>query len=326
MFEHIAVGCDGGAGGRDAVALGAAIASATGGRLSLVGVFPPSFLPVPGVTDRRTLRAQVNQALRGLRDQRAPGASVHTVADMSTARALRHFAERRHADLLVVGSSHTATPGQATIGRTGRQLIYDSPFGVAVAERGLDDRRGGLRTIGIGYDAGPEAQAALATAAALAGAARARLLVQRVVEDRVPVLSGDAWIMLADWSHDEIWADEREAALAEAQAAVTRLEVPAEVFATVGDPGYELRALSNRVDLIVVGSRRWGPVARLVTGGVGETLVAGAGCSILIVPRPPGTPRGRRAARRRAGTRPLVAAQGTSQGIHREQPATRPLS
>ena len=61
VFEHIAVGCDGSAGGRDAVALGAAIASATGGRLSLVGVFPPSFLPVEGVTDRRTLRAQVTR-------------------------------------------------------------------------------------------------------------------------------------------------------------------------------------------------------------------------------------------------------------------------
>jgi nucleotide-binding universal stress UspA family protein len=297
VFEHIAVGCDGSAGGRDAVALGAAIASATGGRLSLVGVFPPSFLPVPGVTDRRTLRAQVNQTLRSQRDLLAPGASIHAVADGSTARALRHFAERRHADLLVVGSSHAAVPGHATIGRTGRQLIYDAPFGVAVAARDLHQCSSGLRTIGVGYDAGPEAQAALAAAAALAGGARAKLLVRRVVEDRVPVLSGDVWIMLADWSHDEMWADERESALAETQAAVTGLDVPAEVSATVGDPGYELRAFSDRADLIVVGSRRWGLIARLVTGGVGETLVADAGCSVLIVPRPAAARRGRNAGR-----------------------------
>jgi nucleotide-binding universal stress UspA family protein len=55
----------------------------------------------------------------------------------------------------------------------------------------------------------------------------------------------------------------------------------------VGDPGYEMRAFSGAVDLLVVGSRRWGPVARLVTGGVGETLVTDASCSVLIVPRPP---------------------------------------
>ena len=54
--SHIAVGCDGSAAGRDAVALGAAIASATGDRPSLVGVFPPSFLRVEGVTDRKVSR------------------------------------------------------------------------------------------------------------------------------------------------------------------------------------------------------------------------------------------------------------------------------
>ena len=29
-----------------------------------------------------------------------------------------------------------------------------------------------------------------------------------------------------------------------------------------------------------------GLVARMVTGGVGETLVADAGCAVVIVPRP----------------------------------------
>ena len=47
-----------------------------------------------------------------------------------------------------------------------------------------------------------------------------------------------------------------------------------------------MRACSEAVDLLVVGSRRWGPMARIVTGGVGETLVTDASCSVLIVPRP----------------------------------------
>lgn len=305
MFAHIAVGSDGSAEGRDAVALGAAIASATGGRLSLVGVFPPSFFPVEGVTDRRTLRAQASRSLREQRDQLAPGAFVHTVPDFSTARALRHFAERRHADLVVVGSTHAAAYGHARIGRTGRQLLYDSPLAIAVAERGLHERRGGIRTIGVGYDGGPEAQAALGAAAALVGANRSKLLVRRVVEDRVPVLSGDAWIRLADWSHDDMWAEQRENALADAQAAVTRLEVPAAVSATVGDPSYELRELSHGVDLFVIGSRRWGPIARVFTGGVGETLIAGAGCSVMIVPRP--VPERRRRTHGRTARRPVPA-------------------
>lgn len=286
MFEHIVVGCDGSPGGRDAVALGAAVASAMGGRLSLVGVFPPSFLPVEGVSDRKTLRAQATRTLRAERDLLAPGAFVHTVADMSSARALRHFAERHNADLVIVGSSHAAAPGHVAIGRMGRQLLYDAPFSLAVAACGLHEHDARLRTVGIGYDGGPEAEAALTLAASLAGAAEARLLVRRVVEDRVPVLSGKAWIALADLSHEDMWEQARHRQLAEAQAATARLDLPAEVSATVGDPGYEMRAFSKALDLVVVGSRRWGPVARLVTGAVGETLVAGAACSVLIVARP----------------------------------------
>jgi nucleotide-binding universal stress UspA family protein len=279
------------------VALGATIATASGGRLSLVGVFPPAFLPVKGVSDRRTMRAQATRTLRAQRDLLAPDAFVHTIADMSVARALRHFAQRSHANLVIVGSSHSGPPGHVRIGRAGRQLLYDTPFSLGVAARGLHERRPRLRTVGVGYDGGPEAEVALAAAAELAAAAQAKLLVRRAVEDRVPVLSRDAWIELADWSHEHMWQDARASALAEAEAAVTRFDVPAEVSATVGDPGYEMRALSSAVDLVVVGSRRWGPVARLVTGGVGETLVTEASCSVLIVPRPTARRRGRNSRR-----------------------------
>jgi nucleotide-binding universal stress UspA family protein len=286
VFSHILVGSDGRPGADDALALGAAIASATGSRVSLLGVFPPSFLPVEGVTDRKTLRAEAARTLREQRHRLAPDAAVRTVADPSPARALRSFARRYRADLVIVGSSHTAAPGHVAIGRTGRQLLYDASFSLALAARGGHERSSGLRAIGVGHGGGPEADVALAVAAGLARAAHAKLLLRRVVEDRVPVLTGEQWIGLADWSHEHMWEAERQKALAEAGAAASGLAGGAEVSATVGDPGYEMRAFSEAVDLLVVGSRRWGPVARIVTGGVGETLVTDASCSVLIVPRP----------------------------------------
>jgi nucleotide-binding universal stress UspA family protein len=291
MFKHIAVGCDGSPEGRDAVALGAAIATVTGARLTLVGVFPPSFLPIAGTSDRKTLRAQASRALRRERDLLAPDADIHTIADASVARALRHYADREHADLVIVGSSRRAPAGHVAIGRHGRQLLYDAPFALGLAARDMHQREFRLGAIGVGYDGGPEAEAALGTAAGLARAAGARLEVRRVVEDRVPVLSADAWIELADWSHERMWEPARCEALATAQQASDELGVLTEVSATVGDPGYDMRELSGALDLLVVGSRRWGPVARLVTGGVGETLVRDASCSILIVPRPPASRR-----------------------------------
>jgi nucleotide-binding universal stress UspA family protein len=307
MFKHIAVGCDGSLEGRDAVALGAAIAAATGARLSLVGVFSPSFLPIVGTSDRKTLRAEATRALRRERDLLAPGAFIHTIADGSVARALRHYAERSHVDLVIVGSSRRAPAGHVAIGRHARQLIYDAPFALGLAARDLHRHEFRLKCIGVGYDGGPEAEVALGMAAHLARDAHARLEVRRVVEDRVPLLSGDAWIALADWSHEQMWESARREALAAARHASSDLGVATEVSATVGDPGYEMRALSEALDLVVVGSRRWGPVARLVTGGVGETLVRDASCSILIVPRP--SARRRRGAGGRAGPerKPVLA-------------------
>lgn len=150
MFKHIAVGCDGSFEAGDAVALGAAIASVTGARLSLVGVFSPSFLPIVRTSDRKTLRDQANRALRRERDLRAPGASIHTIADASVARALRHYAARAHADLVIVGSSRRAPAGRAAIGRHGRQLLYDAPFALGLAARDLHRGEFRLDAIGVG--------------------------------------------------------------------------------------------------------------------------------------------------------------------------------
>ena len=102
-----------------------------------------------------------------------------------------------------------------------------------------------------------------------------------------------------------MWEGARRSVLADTEVAVSGLD-GANASATVGDPGYELRALSEAVDLLVVGSRRWGPVARLVSGGVGETLVADASCSRIIVPRPV-TPQRRRSRDSRGDRSPIVA-------------------
>lgn len=302
MFKHIVVGCDGSPQGRDAVALGAAIASATDATLSLVCVLSPSLLPVFEVSDRKTLRAQAMRVLRRERDQLAPHAHVQTIVDFSVSRALRHCAERWHADLVILGSGHPDR-GHAAIGRRSRRLLYDAPFALGIAARGIGEHRLRVQSVGVGYDAGPEAEAALHTAARLARAADARLVVRRIVEDRIPAFTDEEWLVQRDWNHAHIWEHAREKALAEAKAAASRLDIGADVSASVGDPGYELRALSETVDLLLVGSRRWGPIARLVTGGVGETLVADASCSIIIVPRPAR----RRTAARRHGRNAAVA-------------------
>jgi nucleotide-binding universal stress UspA family protein len=298
MFKRTVVGCKSSPEGRDAVALGAAIASATDATLSLVCVYPMSLFPVPGSSDRATFLAQAEATLRQERDSHAPQALIDAVPDLFVARALRHYAARWHAGLVVVGSDASARAGQAAIGRRSRQLLYDAPFTLALARRGLHDQGVELRRIGVGYDGGPEAQAALAFAAELGRATGSTLAIHSVVEDRFPFTRKN-WFNSREW--DQMWEGRRQSAHAEAEEAVSLLDVSTEVTSAIGDPGLQMRDLSKRVDLVVVGSRRWGPVARLVSGSVGETLVSEAHCSIMIVPRPPvaGGPR----------TRSLIAEQ-----------------
>jgi nucleotide-binding universal stress UspA family protein len=56
--------------------------------------------------------------------------------------------------------------------------------------------------------------------------------------------------------------------------------------AVYGLAGEELAAFSKDVDLLVVGSRSYGPVKRLVLGSTSDYLERHARCSLLVLPRP----------------------------------------
>ncbi len=279
-FTRIAVACDGTPESDDAAALAAILAEATGAGVSLVGVFPPTFLPIPGVSDRTTRRHAVELQLRSTRDRIVPGAMIHALVSDSEARGLLHYTSRWHADLVVFGS-HRGTPvGHAAFGRHARELLGSAPCAIAVAERGFagGDRR--VRRMAVGYDGGPQARVALEFAGDLAAALSAELELATVVEARVPSANErvlDYWARLAE--------PERAAARDRAQADAAGLRVRPVVHAAVGDPVATLRTRAAGQDLMVIGSRRWGAFARVIAGGVGEGLAADCECSLIIVPR-----------------------------------------
>ncbi len=283
-ITHIAAGADGSDEGRDAVAVAAWLASVTGAAVSLVNVFPTVLFPSAGTTDRATLRMQADESLRRDRDELAPDAITHSIADLSVSRALLHFAQQHHVGMVVIGSSPDAPTGRARIGRRGRQLLHDMPFTLALAPRGSRTVPFKPDRIGIGDDGGREAAVARDTAIELCRATGATLVIKRVIDNRYPFIVGAAPAALPEFEAG--WEREREDAQRELSELAAQLDIQTEVSSVLGDPGHELRRLSDDVDLIVVGSRRWGPIARVVMGGVGETLVSDAGCATLIVPRP----------------------------------------
>ena len=305
VIKRIAVGVDGCAEGRDAACLASIIAGAVRAEMVLVAVdTAPSVAILPRM-GRTATRERADRALRELRDFMAPGARTLIETDWSVSRALERVARREHFDLLVVGSSRHGPEGRVRIGRSTRQLLGDAKCALAVPPRGLCARgQRQLGTIGVGYDGEREGREALRGAGALARAAGAPLRVRAVLDDRLPytwapvaprLLYEERGEVEAIW--DELIAPEVESLREDAERAASATGADVEVETKPGSPPEELIALSEDVDLLVIGSRRWGAAARVLLGSTGEELMHDARCSVMVVPRPPRSPARRSDAR-----------------------------
>lgn len=286
IFHRLVVGADGSEEAHDAVALAAGIADASGADVSLLNVYPTSLFPIRGMTDRQTVRRLAEKTLQNERRRWDMAASVHTTSDVSIPRALSHHAEQWKADLIVVGSGRNAEAGHMSLSSRARQLLGSGRFGLAVAQRGISESKFQLRRIGVGFDSGPEAKLAMEVGAGLARRGGLELRVLSVVDDRLPVLSAGQWMTLDETDLEEMWESQRKQAAKQAEQAAAKYGVKAKIEAVRGEPAGRLREFSRQVDLLVIGSRRWGTLARVLAGSVGEALVGDAECSLLIVPRP----------------------------------------
>ncbi|MGZ5376004.1 MAG: universal stress protein, partial [Solirubrobacterales bacterium] len=202
----------------------------------------------------------------------------------SAARALYEYADDQGANLIVVGSSHRGKVGRVLAGSVGESLLRGAPCAVAIAPRGLargDHARVGL--IGVAYDGSEEADLALAEAGRLARAFEASLRVIAVVPELTP-LSFQALDLEAIQASIR---QEYEEALNEAVAGLDE-EIAAEAVLKEGDPAATLSEQGAELDLIVIGSRGYGPVRAALLGAVSAQLVRTAPCPVLVTPRASG--------------------------------------
>ena len=283
-FKTIVAGSDGRR-GRAAAALAQALASATGARLLLVGV--EYELPLPFLETSAQARATLESELRELRDERAPDAMTKVAVDVSPAHALRRIASEERADLIVVGSMHRGRLQRFTSADRAMQVLHGAPCAVAVAPDHLS-RRSTLEQIGVGIDGTPESGIALHIALELASCSGATLRLLAVASDVYPGSAN----LVAGASYGDIYqqvvAGRVQIARLEIERALERcaeLGVPATGDVQIGNPARELTALSADCDLIVLGSRRWGPVRRLALGSTAEQVVRDTSCPVLVPPR-----------------------------------------
>jgi nucleotide-binding universal stress UspA family protein len=276
MFEHVIVGVDGRPAGRDAIALASRLVSPEG-RLTLAHVHAGETRPVdaatPGMVSEE--RTASHELLARARAEAEVDAELVSFVASSPGRGLHDLAEERGADLLCVGSSARGVLGRAMLGDDTRASLNGAPCAVAVAARGYAEHPLPLARVGVGYDGSPESEAALAAARGVAAQHRAKVVAMEVVS--VPTYSFTGLTPPA-------LGDTIEALLKDAREQLRALG-DVEDRAVYGLAGEELAALGNDVDLLVVGSRNYGPLRRLMVGSTSGYLQRHARCSLLVLPR-----------------------------------------
>jgi len=267
MFENVLVGVDGRPNGRDAIALAGRLVD-PGGRLTLAHVH------------RGEVAEEREGSLELLERERAASgveAELVSVASARPGRGRHEQAEELDADLLVVGSCSRGVLGRAMLGDDTRAALDGAPCAVAVATRGYAEHPVPIANVGVAYNGSPESIAALDAARELAARTRATVHALEVVS--IPSVAYTGIVAPA-------LGQTIEAMTQEASARMSKLP-GVEGRAVYGLPGEELAAFGDELDLLVVGSRGYGPVRRLVLGSTSDFLQRHARCPLLVLPRHP---------------------------------------
>jgi nucleotide-binding universal stress UspA family protein len=289
--------------GADAQAFGADLAGACDAQLLLASVVSAVRIENLGAHtgpavvhggERDRAASALAEAAAELEDRSGLGPVEHRLeAAHSAARGLHDLAASEEADLVVVGPSHRGRVGRRLLGSIGTRLLSGAPCAIAVADHGYASRRAHrIATIGVAFDGAPESRLALHTAHALAARIGASLRVVMVVEPpsavpgrwvELPGLDGQAEIERTD----AIERLERSLGCVLADA-VSELSAGVDVAQSTllePHPVEAITELAGNVDLLVLGSRGYGPVRRTLLGGVSAPVLRRATCPVLVTPR-----------------------------------------
>jgi nucleotide-binding universal stress UspA family protein len=276
MFKNVLVGVDGSANGRDAVALAERLVDADG-KLTLAHVHPGALHPFHAHTSS-VLAEQAAASARLLAEEReatAVSAELVSVVASSPGGGLHRQAEEQHAELIVVGSCGRSAFGRAMMGDDARGALNGAPCAVAIAMRGYAQHPKPFAKVGVGYNGSPESRAALAVARSVAEPTRASVQALEVVSIPTYAYAGMTPPAIGEGI---------DTMLSEANARLEKLP-DVDARAVYGLTGEELAAFSDELDLLVVGSRSYGPVRRLVLGSTSDHMERHSRCSLVVLPR-----------------------------------------
>jgi len=284
----IVVGVDGRKRSKDALALAATLAERTGGDLLLVHAH--GYGPLEKIVGDDGYRALVRTAFtasfyqvkeivgeRHAREMRA-------IPDASPAAGLQRIAESEAAQTIVVGPSRRTGLGRFRPGSVSELLLSGATVPVAVAPAGYSRRERLLARVVCAFDGSPESRLALNWAEELTRLSDADLTVYSA---HYPTAFGDVGVggLFSRESANQALRSDLERQQREALVGRS-----ARGLVMTGDPARTLARTTKNADLLVMGSRGYGPVRAALLGGVSQYVIRHASCPVVVCPRGAGVP------------------------------------
>ena len=287
-MSTILIGVDASERSADAIAFGGRLAAVCDADVVVACAYPSNDRAADAlhrdalVDDAERTACEMRDRLDGIRAERL---RVRAAANSSPAHALHDLAESEQAEIIVVGSSHTGHLGRVLPGSTGERLLHGSPCAVAIVPHGYRTRANQpIRRIGVAYDGSAEATAAVNAAIDLSRAFAAELEIIGVV---APAAYGATGMMGGPIDLVAIAEDNERCVQESLDAVLDRL--PEGVAATgvrlAGEPAEALGEHSATLDLMLAGSRGYGPLRSILVGGVSGRLTRAAQCPMIVVAR-----------------------------------------
>ena len=275
MFRQVVVGVEEDKGSRDAIAIAKKLL-ARDGELTLAHVcagYPHVYRGVSAM-DEAPERERALALLERIREESGVPADLRVPVAHSVGRGLHELCEGIGADLLVVGSARRGLLGRVLIGDDTRAALNGAPCAIAIAPAGYVAEPATMREIGVGYDGSAESERALGLARTLALELGAKLSAFEAIT--LPSTALSTGPLPFDKTVSTLVAEARDRIAAFGDV---------EPHAAYGHPAEELAVYSASLDLLVIGSRGYGPIGRLIHGSTSQALARTSRCPLLVLPR-----------------------------------------
>jgi nucleotide-binding universal stress UspA family protein len=289
MANRVVIGYDGSQASEDAVAFGLTWCRSTGDVPIIATVYPEEHPLGIGRVDvewATYVREQAEIIQDNARATVGDAALYRNVASTSAAHGLADLAEDVEAVMLIVGTTQETGLSRTLLGSSTERLLHGATAPVTVVPPGwrqsAPDR---ISSIGVAYVDTRDGREALQVAVRVALRIPARLTLYSILGQ-----SSERYSYLVGRTDEQAFVDKARDSYGKAlefAAAGVPPELEPRTVLLEGAVVESLAALGpDDVDMLVCGSRGYGPVRRVLLGGVSSPLIRRAQLPVTVVPRP----------------------------------------